>query len=381
MSISPLEDLNAAIEANNPFNRNLCVGTRDVWSRELPDLPSLHAHVSNAVIDAVDEVRSGQRQAIGITLNAEKGQGKTHLIARIRQRLKERGDVLFVYMTEYDDLDRIREELLNTLTNSFKQSGAQEVTQWQELATTFVNDVLDKDYSPQHLVSKFSEILKEKPDVIDELMDKILEVMPEIDENPDLIRAILWTLSPKYAPHAAKWIGGRALSERAADVFGLPANPEIDAFERICQLLDLISVHHILVICFDSLDNLTVSDSGLTTAQCVTDLGADLYNTIERGVILTTMYSETWIHQIKALPDAEFVIDRLGEKVFVLNGLDPDETVELIGHYLQKFYTDQRLIPPHPVYPFEERALRVISQERPTPRQILKWCQENWNMP
>jgi len=378
MSVSSLEALNDAISNNNPFNRELIVRKRAVWDKGFPDLPSLNAHASDAVFEAIGEIRKGQRQAVGITIQAEKGHGKSHLISRIRSRLQEEGSALFVYMSEYDDLNRIKPEFLNTLSGSLKQPGKQEVRQWQELAAAFVNDTLHKDHSLLYLVEKFAEIFTQNPDVIDKLTDKVIEVRPETDENPDLLRAILWTLSPKHMSYAANWLGGKSLSKRAADTLGLPTTPGTNTFERIRQLLDLISIHRTIVICFDELDIGGCSDSGLTRAQCVAGLAKDLYNSISRGVILATMYPETWLHQVRTLPYAEAVADRVGERIFALNGLDSDQVVGLIGRYLQDFYTKNELIPPHQVYPFEEENLRTLGRDRPTARRILQWCQDNW---
>ncbi len=378
MSVSSLEALNSAIGANNPFNRELVVRKKAVWGKGFPDLPSLNAHASDAVFEAIEEIRSGQRQAVGITLKAEKGLGKSHIISRIRHRLQEEGGALFVYMGDYGDLNRIKPEFLNTLSNSLKQPGKQDVRQWQELAAAFVNEALGKDHPPRHLVAKFAEISK-KSDTIDDLTDKVIEARPdELDENPDLVRAILWTLSPKYASYAANWMGGKTLSKRAADILGLPEKPGSNAFERIRQLLDLISIHRTIVICFDELDIGECSDAGLTRAQCAAGLAKDLYNSISRGVILATMYPETWAHQVKTLPYAEAVVDRVGERIFELNGLDSDQVMGLIGRYLQDFYTENELVPPYQVYPFEEEKLKALGRERPTARRVLRWCQENW---
>ena len=381
MSVSSLEVLNSAISANNPFNRELIVGKKAVWGQVFPDLPSLNAHASDGVFEAIGEIRKGQRKTVGITIKAEKGQGKSHVLSRIRDRLQEEGGALFVYMTDYNDLDRIKPEFLNILSSSLKQPGNQEVRQWQELAAAFANEALGKNHPPKHLVAKFAGFNpSQKFETIDDLTDKVIEARPdETDENPDLVRAILWTLSPKYASYAANWMGGKTISKRAADILGLPANPGSDAFERIRQLLDLIGIHRTIVICFDELDGTDqCSDSGLTRAQCAAGLAKDLYNTINRGVILTTMFPETWSQQVRSLAYAEAVIDRVGERTFELNGLDADQVVGLIGRYLQDFYTDNKLVPPHQVYPFEAEKLRTLGKERPPARRVLKWCQENW---
>ncbi|HEY9664189.1 MAG TPA: hypothetical protein V6C65_37575, partial [Allocoleopsis sp.] len=49
--------------------------------------------------------------------------------------------------------------------------------------------------------------------------------------------------------------------------------------------------------------------------------------------------------------------------------------------WLQEFYAKKELNPPTPTFPFKESQLREIGQERPTVREMLKWCQQNWCIP
>jgi len=93
---SAITDLNNAIKSENPFDRPLVVRSHDVWEQSFPDVPSINAHASNAVFQAIEQIRAGQLSVIGITLKAERGLGKSHLISRIRRHLKvEGGSFLF----------------------------------------------------------------------------------------------------------------------------------------------------------------------------------------------------------------------------------------------------------------------------------------------
>ncbi|NER37803.1 MAG: hypothetical protein F6J93_28235 [Oscillatoria sp. SIO1A7] len=85
---SAIEDLNRAIQTQNPFEVELVVTKQNVWEKELPDVPSINAHASDTVFEAINQVRSGQRRVVGVTLRAEKGLGKTHIISRIRHQGK-----------------------------------------------------------------------------------------------------------------------------------------------------------------------------------------------------------------------------------------------------------------------------------------------------
>jgi len=382
---SSIDDITKVIKSQNPFDRPFVVRSQDIWGKSFPDVPSLNAHVSDAVYEAIDKVRTGQRQVFGITMTAEKGLGKSHLISRIRQYLQADGKALFVYMSECPDLNRIKTEFLRTLSNSLKQIGSQGVSQWRELATALFNQASGQNDTPQQLVAKFPVALAKNPRAVDFLRDKILSIKPDI-ENPDIITAILWTLStnPGHESFAINWLSGRNLPQAKADEMGL-ANPsnqdkEADSFTTSRQILDLISGYKPIVICFDELDITDCNEAGFTKAQVVAAIAKDLYNTIKSGVLLTAMYPETWVQQIKTLPYAEAVVDRIGERILELKHLNSQDIVNLVSKWLKDFYDSKQLIPPYSVYPFDENELRKLGEERPFVRNVLKWCAENFKV-
>lgn len=84
------------------------VRPQQIWGKSFPDVPSINAHASNTVFDAVDKVRKGKRETVGITITAEKGLGKSHIISRIRHRLQTEDSSLFIYMNKYDNLNQIK---------------------------------------------------------------------------------------------------------------------------------------------------------------------------------------------------------------------------------------------------------------------------------
>lgn len=384
------DELINAINNHNPFEGRLVVRKENIWGLGFPDVPSLNAHASDAVYDAIDKVRSGKRQVIGITITAEKGLGKSHLISRIRHHLQADGSGLFVYVGQVGDLDGIKAEFLRKLAYSLKEIGSQGVSQWRELATALINEAYNQkqSYTPEQMVSKFSELLAKNPQVVDSFSDKILDIKPDI-ENPDIITAILWTLSSssRDKSNAIKWLAGGELPQSRANAMGLSnpskENKDAEAFNTVRQILDLISDYKPIVICFDELDVAELNDAGFTKSQVIASLGKDLYNSIKRGVLLTAMYPETWNVQVKVLSYAEAVVDRIGEQILELNHLNSNDVITLVSQWLTDFYKQQELTVklPHSLFPFQEEKLRELGKERPTVRRVLKWCGENWKIP
>ncbi|MEM7717115.1 MAG: hypothetical protein AAF349_26790, partial [Cyanobacteria bacterium P01_A01_bin.68] len=382
---SPIDEL---IQNKNPFAGHIVVRSSQIWGKSFPDVPSINAHASNAVFDAVKKVSKGERETVGITITAEKGVGKSHIISRVRHRLQQKDDVLFIYMGKYDNINQIKYEFLQTVTSSLRVHGSQKVMQWQEIATALINEVTGYKHTPQkyieHIYPKY--LKKHSTKFIDKLTETILQNKPEIT-NPYLVRAILWTLSSVHINYANYWLSGLELTQEQAEVMGLPnfekEDKEAEGLKTVRQILDIVSDYKIPVICFDELDNTDVNEYGFLLAQVVANLVKDLYNSLKRGIFLLGMYPRTWNEQIKVLPQAEAVIDRLASEQLdrqplKLNNLNSDDVVAIVSQWLKVFYQENQVTPPHPVYPFNETELRKLGKSRPTIRAILKWCAENF---
>lgn len=259
--------------------------------------------------------------------------------------------------------------------------------QWQEIAAALINEAKQWEYTPQQYISMYPGWLsKHSTKAIVHLTESVLKVKPEIT-NPYIVKAILWTLSPVHINYASYWLSGLELAQSQAEEMGLP-NPknedkEAEALSTVRQILDITSYYRVPVICFDELDIYDTADNGFLAAQLIASLVKDLYNSLKQGVLLLAMYPRTWEDQIKALPQAEAVIDRLvsdqaDRQPIKLSFLNSDDIVALVSQWLQDFYEEYKQIPPHPLYPFHETKLRELGKERPTVRSVLKWCAENF---
>ena len=385
---SSTSNIDNLIKNHNPFAGHTVVRPPQIWAKSFPDVPSINAHASNAVLEAVKQVRQGHRQVVGITITAEKGLGKSQIISRIRHRLQVENGALFIYMSKYDNLNQIKYQFLQTVASSLRAFGSyQGVMQWQELAAALINEVKKWNYTPQQYISLFPLWLsKHSNKVVEHLTDCVLQLKPHIN-NPYIVQAILWTLSSTYAIYATHWLSGLELTQTQAETMVLP-NPkredrEAEALSNIRQILDITSDYRVPVICFDELDVADADDNGFTAAQVVANLIKDLYNNLERGVLLLAMYPETWRDQVKTLPQAEAVIDRLASEQrdrqpITLNYLNSDDVLAIVFYWLKEFYEENQLIPPHPFYPFDENKLRDLGKGKPTIRAVLKWCAEHF---
>ncbi|MBN3962950.1 hypothetical protein [Nostoc sp. NMS8] len=384
VTTSTIDDL---IQNQNPFAGHIVVRPQQIWGKSFPDVPSINAHASNAVFDAVDKVRKGKRETVGITITAEKGLGKSHIISRIRHQLQTGDASLFIYMSKYDNLNQIKSLFLQSVASSLRAFGSQTVMQWQEIAAALINEGKQWEYTPQQYINMYPGWLSQhSTKAIVHLTESVLKAKPEIT-NPYIVKAILWTLSPAHINYASYWLSGLELAQSQAEEMGLP-NPksedrEAEALSTVRQILDITSNYRVPVICFDELDIADAADNGFLAAQVIASLVKDLYNSLKQGVLLLAMYPRTWEDQIKALPEAEAVIDRLvseqaDRQPIKLSFLNSDDIVALVSQWLQDFYEEHQQIPSHALYPFDETNLRELGKSRPTVRSVLKWCAENF---
>lgn len=382
---SPITEINQLVEQHNPFDCSLVVKSHDVWASKFPDVPSINGNISAAIFKGIEQIRSGDRNVLGITITAEKGLGKSHLISRLRRQIKQDGSAFFVYMseTDYGDLNRINSMFLTTLAHSLQQEGSSGARQWQELAALLLNEIFKVNYETKKWIDNFPRQLAAKPDLVDRLTAKICQLKPDI-RNPYVVQAIIWTLSPTKRLFAVNWLSGKSLGKAHAEAMDLPENDEgdreVNALAMATQILDLIGNYRTIVICFDEIEPNNSNSQGLTTPQVIASLAKDLYSKIKSGILILAANPQTWQYHIKVMPQSESVIDRIGEKIFDLQYLNGDNVVALISAWLQPFYAKYGSIPPSPTYPFNDVDLRALGAERPIVRRVLKWCAENWQV-
>jgi len=384
-SFSPIEDLNAAIQSYNPFNRPAAVKQQDIWGKGFPDVTTLNAHASDAIFQALKQVSSGQGKVTSIAVTAEQGVGKTHIVSRVRHRLQAEGGALFVYVSgsKFINLNRIQYQFLQILGDSLNQVGSQGVKQWQELAVAILKQIGEEPLPLKEVVENFPFILESYG--MDRLVKEVCKVKPHIND-PYVVRAILWTLSEDYELDAIRWLSGNDISEAKATKLELP-NPdqeqrEAKAFDTVLQILSLISDHSALIICFDELEGLEINDNGYTKAQVIaSELVKNLFDSINVGtvsqgvVILTVMILDTWKIKIKPLQAGiPYKVSTATTEPIELRYMNGDSIVELVSLWMKEFYDARNLLPHNPVYPFDESQLRGLAAEKPTVRKILQWC-------
>ncbi len=381
--VSSLEEIHAALLHQNPFAKPPYLNAIDVWGQDFFDVETINAHASDPIFQALQQIHSRQYSITSIAITAQDGTGKTHIISRIRHRLQAKGDGLFVYANKYGDLRQIKQGFQRILAESLGKIGWQGVKQWQELATAMSNDALKagtsnpKIYSPPDLVEKFK---KGKPSQVKKWVKDLTKTFLQVKDvsDPDIVKAILWTLSDEQSLYAIKWLEGQELAQYKSNELELPSQRQ--SFDAVLQILDLISEYKELVICFDELDTPDAYDdiSGLHISQIAAGLIKDLLQNLNRGLILSVMMPAQWSNRIKQLPGGVYNKVSAQGNPIDLKYMDAKSIIDLVSLWLNKYYEARKLVPPNPVYPFTESQLSNLGKEKgETIRQVLQWCKDN----
>jgi hypothetical protein len=387
---SPLEAIDTALREHNPFSQPPFVNADNVWGKGFPDVESLNAHASDAVFQALEHVRIG-RYSASILITAQDGTGKTHIISRIRHRLQEKGGALFVFANKFNDLNRARLGFQQILSQSLRNIGSQGVKQWQELAASMAKDVLaannilglgntsQQSVVPKDLVERFESNDREQILGWINLLTKGFCRIKTI-QDPDIVRAIFWTLCEDEILYASNWLAGDELAQFKANDLRLPIQRR--NFDAVLQILTIIAEYYDLVICFDELDILEYNDAGLHKSQIVANLVKELVENLKRGVIVTVMMPGTWQSRLFSVvpPSVLSKIMTFGP-AYDLQYLDSNSAIDLVTVFLKSYYEARNLIPPYPTYPFDEETLKQKGKGKPTVREFLKWCRENIPLP
>ncbi len=387
------------LRSQNPFARPPVVKAQNIWGESFADVTSLNAHASEAVFETLNKLATATstlEKISSLVITADRGEGKSHLIRRIRHRLQTSGEGLLVYASadEYGDLDLINTAVLRSLANSLEKPWSEGVSQWQTVATAMVARVVQninpaaKAPSPIELVKRFDCWAESHRTKGKDLVNEITRLLIKIHPGTDLyiLRAILWTLSEERGWLAVKWLAGEALETQDAADLRLPPNQrtdkerEADAFVTLTKILSLLGEYRQVLICFDEMDNIVENRYGYSTAMVILDLVKRLFGSVQQsetaqGVLIATLVlPKTWHATLQSSEASPLKLCTACEKPIPLEPINALSINELVSLWLQDFYRSKNLIPPTPIYPFEEDQLVQYSKEGPYVRATLQWC-------
>jgi hypothetical protein len=393
---SAIKDLNLAIGSGNPFEGRASVREPDIWGAKCPDLEPLNTQATVAIWEAINQASTGRYPTRSVALLADAGMGKSHMIGRIRHQLQVYDKAVFAYINaqQFTDSNLIRQQLLYAIADSLRYTGSQGVMQWQELALFLVNQALvlsqtqAASFVAKKLVKKLNDQTLAKHQLwVNQVLDILFKSQPDI-ENPDLIRAVIWTLCNAQAPFARYWLAGRNLAKWKLEDLGLPdrsnEHRESLAWEITSQLLKLLLSYQPVVLCFDRIETDESSDSALKkehVAASIIKRLADSHRQEDNRygiVFLSVMTPDTWEHKVQPLLGRSAECISGNRDPILLESINAEKLNCIVGQWLAEFYAERNIVPPTPVYPFDSIQLQSLVRENLTLRDAIAWCAENF---
>ena len=404
----------------NPFLKPPIVNSKDIWSDQICDFAEIHADASQKIFDALQQVKG----TFSIAVVGNVGSGKTQLFSRVRHKLSNNEEAFCVYVNadQIDSLDFISVAFQQFLVDSLFHTGKSGVTYLQEIATNLVNQALEgikstKRFSAHELLDQFNQLATNKS-LVDKITGQVQQLKPYLSDSSEVIRALLWTLSASskpildesdfladsptsskstnyyLAPSATDWLKGIEINEDDARIMKLSNKSfkdeerESEALKRAMQLLRIASEYKSVVICFDELDAIKHNKHATGTADVVADLIKTLHNGLDKvecrnSILILSLwvsdkFRQTGFHSNYGLIERICSLADLKKEPISLdkNLLNEETGLRLVDFWLDKLNAKNPENPYHPLG--SEEKIRHFCKNRPNPRQLWRWCAENW---
>lgn len=376
----------------NPFSLEPVISSEQVWGEVMADLPDLNQHIDQKIQQAIVEVRQKFSKKIGITIEGDRGTGKSHVIHRIWKKIEQESEAFFSYLPPCKNPSRIDSHVRRNLCIDFARQDKYGVTQWQRFAAAIISTLKGTEFEAEYQeyidrcdqpeqVRKLIVDRVEKSNLasfFDNLTANILENQAELDF--DFLKAVLFTLfrSTKIAQIGLAWLrGDDHPSIKQADLPEYSVEQQDDRavwiIQQICQLGEIVSKP--IVICFDQVDsyepNIATGDSKAeVVAKCIDRLYFECSNVILLCCVIPDTGREI-NHMQGGIPD------RVRQQIANAKPPTADQMVGLVKLRLDWFYKQNHLNQgDYPsLYPFNEDELRKVASEAPGARYLFKeWC-------
>lgn len=351
----------------------------DVWGTSPFHVEGLHTRAEDRIRSGILQAKNSQGSSpIGLTLQGQKGVGKTHLLGRVRRTVqREDGYFFLIDLTTgaafWDDVLRaMRGELWRPDDDG-------------ELQLTKLLQRLCAKASVSEAVAKV--VLGDAPLTVDDL-NSFIGALRRVDahvavECADTVRALVLyaSLDTEQRAVGKDYLSGKADEDRkkARKVWSLPADPK-PRHELVTEISRVLALTGPSVAAIDQLDSLITKAADEPTAETTGELAiiADglmqLREKAKRTLSIVACLPTTWILLQKAATDS--FEDRFTETPILGAIVDPELGRALVEKWLGVVYEGIGFTPPHSTWPVAAEAFGEAWSGY-TPRQLLRKVQEH----
>lgn len=337
-------------ECSSFYNNN----ESDPWELHFPVIPSINGETFTTICSILSNCKHNPSQNTGIIIFGEAGYGKTHMIGRIRKECESTNISAFFSNIRpiIDDKVPMRHLLKGIITSlAHDIEGSQGFTQIHKLISEIILDYyqvklknkpneLKKLIKVQNDKYFFFKIYKEKRSRSDILKKQVIDwiIKKNLSIDPSFLTLLFSFCNPHLRNIAFQRIFGNIADKDDANKLGIPFSENIsenahedEARDFVISLGQLLANYqHILVVCFDQLENM--HEKGQIKA--FGDMILTLINECKAMVPLTMSRTLHWEKVIEPVLDKS-VVDRIKGNNFSLYGCSEDEIKEILRSRIQ----------------------------------------------
>jgi hypothetical protein len=361
---------------------NSADGPDDVWRVSPHHVDGLHARAEHRIRTGILEAkRSDGSNPIGLTLQGQKGVGKTHLLGGARQIVQREGGYFF--LIDLTTGDAFWEDVAEAMRSELLRKNDDGELQ----LTTLLRRLCESAEVPDRITRA---IVGDSPVTIDDL-HRFLSALRRVDaqvavECGDTIKALAlyaaadnrhtvgkdylagaqqihdgerraWGIHPDPKPH-------RALVTEISRVLSL-TGPSVAAIDQLDSLIDRVS---------STIDEQVTDPELAKELAVIADGLMQLRETTRRTLSIVACLPDTW--KLLNSVASDTVEDRFTETPILGAIVDPRLGRALVEKWLGVIYRSIDFTPPHPTWPVAPSAFGK-SWTTHTPRQLLRRIQEH----
>lgn len=351
----------------------------DPWAEQIVDLPSLNAEVSTSIEDAIVRQRDVARRqpkelrSSSLVILGPPGAGKTHLFARLRQRLGPKA--VFVHVRPLLNSEMTARFVLHEIANQlcYATAGLSRMRQVDALVGSLFAHLggASVTFSSVFLGDMAHLEAPERARQIDEALESVLGTWQDADEN--YLRRLLSVPfeAPATQRAAMAWLSGRECEESQLKRIGAPSSlPEEAVIPALRTVAAVASLGAPIVLVFDQLENLIDGQESRARLLAYANLAAELVDAA-RGIVLVHMAIDSeWNRAIEPALGASHR-SRIIMRTKLLSLPIPAQREELLKLWAARHPSPKAPFP----WPFgERRVARWCSTPGMTPRMLLVEC-------
>lgn len=278
----------------------------DPWARDFLDLRALNARATVAVEEAIEHIRRTARdearslRTASIVVLGPPGAGKTHLFARLRQKLGPRG--VFVLVRPLVHAEMTPRFVLGEVVRQLAFAAPRGLTQAHALVGSLLGrlDGVGPGFPSTVLAEYEALAAAERAARLEAASERLLSIWPELDAGY-LGRLLEVPFAPSGTARALlTWLSGADCDDSQLERIGASASlGDTRALPALRTLAAACSLGAPMVLVFDQLENLMDASGAGLRLRAYANLAAEYVDTLRGSLLVHLALDKEWTRGIE----------------------------------------------------------------------------------